>query len=103
MLYSDDFIPSIKQAFGGVDYINLSDHFKQRWDERQFAQMSEEAFCKVIADAIAIKPLAERDDHFTIHDPVTLTKIACHKRPFRRPDRTGTLINMLTVYKTNRA
>jgi len=35
MEFSNDFIPGLNKAFGGVDYINLTDHFLQRWEERK--------------------------------------------------------------------
>lgn len=97
MDYSDNFIPAMKIAFGDVNYINLSDHFKQRWESRK-RFMPEETICRIIADGIAYKPLEEQDERFTLYDWNTRTRIICEQKPFRLPeDKVGKLINMITI------
>jgi hypothetical protein len=98
MEFSDDFIPALKVAFGGVNYINLSPHFLQRWEQRR-KYLPEETICRIVADWIAFKPLSELDERFLIHDWQLRAKIACDQQPFRLPDdKVGILINMLTIY-----
>jgi hypothetical protein len=98
MEFSDNFIPSMKEAFGGVNYIAVSPHFLQRWEERK-KSLGEDAICAIIADWIANNPLDSLDERFTIRSKKMKTTIGCVQRPFRLPEnQVGRLINLLTIY-----